>query len=74
MNNKNLITALAAGVAAAVVAGIVLRRTGALQGIMDKLRHLADSVDEHFADQTMGMQDIIPKGEDRNVSASMQQN
>ena len=73
MKDKNLWIALAAGVAGAVVAGIVLKRSGVLHGIMGKIRDLADTVDDHFGSETMGMQDIIPRGEDRNVSKSMQQ-
>ncbi len=69
MKNKNVAMAVAAGVAAAVVVGIVMKRTGALNALMDKLRDLADSVEKKFTgEDMMGMQDIIPKGEDRNVS------
>ncbi len=73
MKGKNVAMAVAAGVAAAVVVGIVMKRTGALNALMDKLRDLADSVERKFASQdTMGMQDIIPKGEDKNISRKVQ--
>ncbi len=70
--NKNLIVGIAAGVAALAVAGIIARRNGALETLLGKIRELADSM-EHFDFDRFGMEDVIPKGEDRNVSKKLTQ-
>lgn len=73
MKNKNLVIAVAAGTAAAIVAGIILKRTGGLTSLMDRLHDLADSIEEKFGRRNVAsMQDIIPKGEDRNISETPQ--
>lgn len=70
---KNLIVGIATGVAAVVVLGIIAKRTGILDSLIEKINELAGTVEDKFADldlEKFGMQDMIPKGEDKNVSAN----
>jgi len=67
--NKNVAIGIAAGVAAIVVIGIIAKKTGVLDSLMGRIRAFADDVEDKFADlEKFGMQDTIPKGEDRNVT------
>ena len=70
--NKNLIVGIAAGAAALAVASLIARRTGTLDAILDKIHDLADSM-QRFDFDKYGMGDVIPKGEDKNVSKSLSQ-
>lgn len=68
---KNVAIGIAAGVAAVVVIGIIAKKTGVLDSLWDKIRGFADEVEDRFADlnlEKFGMDDVIPKGEDKNVS------
>ena len=68
--SKKVILGIAAGVAACVVVGLLSKKTGALDSLMGKIRRLKDTVDRKFPDfEEVGMQDLIPRGEDKNVSA-----
>lgn len=69
--SKNLIIGLATGVAAVVVIGFIAKRTGILDSLLNKLGDLAEDVEDRFSEANLekfGMHDVIPKGEDRNVS------
>jgi hypothetical protein len=71
---RNAIVGIATGVAAVVVLGIIAKRTGVLDSLMQRISDLAGSVEDKFADlnlEKFGMEDMIPKGEDKNVSTSM---
>lgn len=72
--SRNLILGIVTGVAAVVVIGIVVKKTGLLNGLVSKLGDLADDVEDRFADlnlEKFGMHDVIPKGEDKNVSKAI---
>ncbi len=64
---KNMILGIAAGVAAVAVATMIAKRNGTLETLLDKIRDLADKMDR-FDFEKYGMNDVIPKGEDSNVS------
>lgn len=69
--NRNVAIGIAAGVAAVVVIGIIAKKTGVLDSLMDRIRDFADDVEDKFADlnlEKFGMYDTIPKGEDKNVT------
>ncbi|MBA3971831.1 MAG: hypothetical protein H0X46_06735 [Bacteroidetes bacterium] len=68
---KNLILGIAAGAAAVVVLTILQKRTGMFDNLMDKIRDLADTVEDKFSEMERGQETIIPKGEDRNVTSQM---
>ena len=73
--NKNVVLGVATGVAALVVIGIIAKKTGALDTLMQKLTDLASTVEDKFADiEKFGMHDVIPKGEDKNVSSTLTSN
>ncbi|RZJ32003.1 MAG: hypothetical protein EOO48_00245 [Flavobacterium sp.] len=68
---KNVAIGIAAGVAAVVVIGIIAKKTGVFNSLMGKIRDFADEVEDKFADMDLekfGMHDMIPKGEDKNVT------
>ncbi|CAM3432526.1 YtxH domain-containing protein [Flavobacterium longum] len=66
---KNVAIGIAAGVAAVVVIGIIAKKTGVLDSLLNKIRDFADDVEDRFADlEKFGMEDVIPKGEDKNVT------
>ncbi|HEX9978989.1 MAG TPA: hypothetical protein VGB50_00320 [Flavobacterium sp.] len=70
--SKKLIIGVAAGVAACVVVGLLSKRTGLLDSLMGKLRKLNDTVDNQFPDfDEIGMNDTIPRGEDKNITRPM---
>ncbi len=64
--SKNLIIGIATGVAAVVVIGIIVKKTGILDSLLDKISDLSDTVEEKFSD----FEDLIPKGERTNISKS----
>jgi hypothetical protein len=69
--NRNVVLGIAAGVAAVVVIGVIAKKTGVLDSLMSKIKDLANDVEDKFADlnlEKFGMQDVIPKGEDKNVT------
>lgn len=69
--NRNVAIGIAAGVAAVVVIGVIAKKTGVLDSLMKKIRGIADEIEDRFADMNLekfGMQDTIPKGEDKNVT------
>ena len=66
--SKNLIIGIAAGVAAVVVIGIIVKKTDILDTLLGKISDLSDTVEEKFGD----FGDLIPKGEERNVSENLQ--
>ena len=68
--NRNLIVGIAAGAAAFAVAGIIARRNGSLETLVAKIRELADRM-ERFDFEKFGIEDVIPKGEDKNVSRKL---
>lgn len=73
--SKNLILGIATGVAAVVVIGIIVKKTGILDSLVAKIGDLADEVEDRFADlDKFGMHDVIPKGEDSNVSKKLTSN
>ena len=73
--SKKLIVGIATGVAAVVIIGVIAKRTGLLNTILDKISGLADTVEDKFNDfEKIGMHDLIPKGEDKNVSKSVANN
>ena len=65
--SKNLIIGIATGVAAVVVIGIIVKKTGILDSLLDKISDLSDSVEDRFSD----FEDLIPKGEGKNVSKTL---
>ena len=68
---KNAAIGIAAGVVAVVVIGIIAKRTGVLNSLMRTIRDFADEVEDRFSDlnlEKFGMQDTIPKGEDKNIT------
>jgi len=62
--SKNLIIGIATGVAAVVVIGIIVKKTGILDSLLEKISDLTDTVEEKFSD----FEDLIPKGERSNIS------
>jgi hypothetical protein len=69
--NRNVAIGIAAGVAAVVVIGIIAKKSGVLDSLMNKIRGIADEIEDKFADMNLekfGMDDTIPKGEDTNVT------
>jgi hypothetical protein len=73
--SKNLILGIAAGAAAVAVVGLILKRTGVLDNLISRIGHLADEIEDRFADlESFGMHDVIPKGEDKNVSKTLTAN
>lgn len=65
--NKKSITGIITGVAAVVVVGIIAKKSGILDSIMEQIRCLIDGKEEcNFDKKNTG--DIIPKGEDTNIS------
>jgi hypothetical protein len=69
--NKNVVLGIVAGVAAVAVAGFIAKRTGILDSLLNKLGCLADEVEDKITNfEKVGMQDLIPKGEDKNVTKS----
>ena len=61
---------IAAGVAACVVIGLISKRTGILDSLIDKIKDLRNTVEDKLAENA-GMQDIIPKGEEKNVASNL---
>jgi len=68
--SKNLIIGIAAGVAAVVVIGVIIKKTSLLDSLMDKICDLSDTVEEKLGDYD----ELIPKGEGKNVSKNLQNN
>jgi hypothetical protein len=69
--NRNVVLGIAAGIAAVVVIGVIAKKTGVLDSLMGKIKDLADDVEDKFSDlnlEKFGMHDVIPKGEDKNVT------
>jgi hypothetical protein len=69
--NRNVAIGIAAGVAAVVVIGIIAKKSGVLDSLMSKIRGIADEIEDKFSDMNLekfGMNDTIPKGEDKNVT------
>jgi len=67
---RNVAIGLAAGVVAVVAIGILAKRSGLLQKLMRNISDIADDVEDKFAnlESNFGMKDVIPKGEDKNVT------
>lgn len=73
--SKKLIIGIAAGVAVCVVAGLLAKKNGALDGLLEKIKDLANAVDDKYSNpEKFGMDDTIPKGEDTNVAKSPSSN
>ena len=69
---KNLVLGIAAGAAAVVVLTILSKRTDTLDSLMEKIKGLGDAIESKFAVfQEEGMDAIIPKGEDTNVTKQL---
>jgi len=69
--NRNAALGIAAGVAAVVILGVIAKKTGVLDSLLARIRGIADEIEDKFADMNLekfGMQDTIPKGEDKNVT------
>jgi hypothetical protein len=70
--NRNLVLGIAAGAAAIVIISVISKRTGLLDSLMGKIRDLADAVEDKFDEiERKGMNDILPKGEDKNITSQM---
>ena len=68
---RNSIIGIVSGVAAVVVVGIIAKKSGVLDSIMEKIKCLIDGdQDCEFDKKNTG--DIIPKGEDTNISKHLQ--
>ncbi|MGV8994459.1 MAG: hypothetical protein ACOH1O_10190 [Flavobacterium sp.] len=64
---KKSIVGIVSGVAAVVVIGIIAKKSGILDSIMDKIKCLIDGEEDcGFDKKNTG--DILPKGEDTNIS------
>ncbi len=64
---KQSIVGIVSGVAAVVVIGIIAKKSGILDSIMEKIRCLIDG-DEDCGFDKKNTGDILPKGEDTNIS------
>lgn len=66
MERKSII-GIVSGVAAVVVIGIIAKKSGILDSVMQKIKCLIEGEDDcGFDKKNTG--DIIPKGEDSNIS------
>lgn len=66
MERKSII-GIVSGVAAVVVVGIIAKKSGVLDSIMEKIKCLIDG-DQDCGFDKKNTGDIIPKGEDSNIS------
>ena len=64
---KKSIIGIVSGVAAVVVLGIIAKKSGILDSVMEKIKCLIDG-DEDCGFDKKNTGDIIPKGEDSNIS------
>lgn len=64
---KKSIIGIVSGVAAVVVIGIIAKKSGILDSVMEKIKCLIDG-DEDCGFDKKNTGDIIPKGEDSNIS------
>ena len=64
---KKSIVGIVSGVAAVVVIGIIAKKSGILDSIMEKIKCLIDG-DEDCGFDKKNTGDILPKGEDTNIS------
>lgn len=72
---KNVMLGIAAGVAAVVVVGIIAKRKGLLDSLLNKFSDFAEEVEDKFNSMDkFGIDDVIPKGEDKNVSQPLSSN
>ena len=67
MKNKSIV-GIVSGVAAVVVIGIIAKKSGILDSVMEKIKCLIDG-DEDCGFDKKNTGDIIPKGEDTNISS-----
>ncbi len=66
--SKNLIIGIATGVAAAVVIGVIAKRSGSLDRVLRKFNRLADNLEDRLAYlDSLQLDDVIPKGEGKNI-------
>lgn len=64
---KKSIMGIVSGVAAVVVIGIIAKKSGVLESVMEKIKCLIDGEEDcGFDKKNTG--DILPKGEDSNIS------
>ncbi len=68
--SKNLIIGIAAGVAAVVVIAAIVKKTSLLDALMEKIFDLGDAVEDRLSDYG----ELIPKGEDKNISTNLHNN
>lgn len=66
MKNKSIV-GIVSGVAAVVVIGVIAKKSGILDSIMEKIKCLIDG-DEDCGFDKKNTGDILPKGEDTNIS------
>jgi hypothetical protein len=66
MKRKNILIALGASATAAIIVGLLIRRTGLLKTMTHKIKRLGDTIDEQISSKTNGLRDLAHQSENRN--------
>lgn len=70
MKRKNILLAVGAGATAALLIGLLIKRTGLLNTMMHKIKRLGDSIDEQLSKKSNGLRDLAHQSENRNSGRS----
>jgi hypothetical protein len=69
---KNVLLGIAAGVAAVSIAVLINRRPDAFEYLLESIEDLSRKLEDKFSDfEKYDLNDVIPRGEDKNVSETL---